>query len=140
MIVNIDEEPLILPEKNYGPICSKIFAFFREHFSLPEDMLVPEPGLKMHLSLSRIVDMMVSAMGPEIRSNIVKELEDYKANQDEIQESYVADVKFTHVNRSMLGSSPVRTAYLTEVSQSVSDNQNQDVYQKDPSQSEQPLQ
>lgn len=129
MIVKIDKQALILPEKNYGPICSKIFAFFREHFSLPEDMLVPEPGLKMHLSLSRIIDMMVSAMGQEIRSHIVKEIEEYKANQDEIQESYVADVKFTHFNRSKFG-----------VIDQKDFGMNQNDPQKDPSQSEQPPQ
>ena len=118
MIVKLDDSALILPEKAYGPICQKIFKEFCEHHGLPENMPVPEPSLKMHLSLSRIIDMMAHSMGEEKRAKILQEVEEYKANLDEIENSYVADVKFTHVNRARLGS-PVSMDYLTRDSQPV---------------------
>lgn len=103
MIVKIEEKELRLPEKHYGPLCLKIFSDFCNHHGLPENMPKPEPGLLMHLSLSRILDMMAYSMGNDKREAIIKEIEEYKANIDEIENSYVADVKFTHVNRARLG-------------------------------------
>lgn len=68
---------LILPREQYGPFCLRILNEFKKHFNLPEDLEIPKPELKIHMSLSRIFDIMVHAMGDDIRNIILKELDEY---------------------------------------------------------------
>lgn len=72
---------LVLPKK-YGPFCMKILHDFIDHHKLCKDLPKPEPGLLIHLSMSRIFDVMLHSMGEEKRNNILKEVEDYNKNNN----------------------------------------------------------
>jgi hypothetical protein len=68
---------LMLPSKQYGPLCSKILKDFILHNSLPDDLLLPETGLTTHAALSRIFDVLLHSMGKEKREAILLEVEEY---------------------------------------------------------------
>ena len=69
---------LLLPRKSYGPLCLRILDDFRKHFNLPKYLKVPEDGIQTHIALSRIFDMMVTAMGEEKRLELLQDIEDSK--------------------------------------------------------------
>lgn len=51
---------------------------FINHHNLDKSLPLPEGNLKIHLALSRILDVMVHSMGEEIRNAVLKELDEYK--------------------------------------------------------------
>ena len=68
---------LMLPTRNYGPICMKILKEFIAHHHLPEDLPLPSPGIKSDQMLARIFDVMLHTLGKEKRDAFLKDAEDY---------------------------------------------------------------
>jgi len=75
-----NKDQLILPEKRYQPFFVKVMIDFIEHHGIVMDKsnCLPDGSMKIHLALSRILDVMVHSMGENKRSEIMKELDEYK--------------------------------------------------------------
>lgn len=71
---------LKLPIHSYGPFCMRILKEFMEFHNIPKDIDLPESHSSMVTVLSCIFDIMLHSMGDDKRNEVLKDLEDYKAN------------------------------------------------------------
>ena len=71
---NLTKSVLNLPEKGYGPICLRILNEFIEVNNLDKSLELPVTGLKTHVALGRVFNIILHSMGDERRQNVLREL------------------------------------------------------------------
>lgn len=68
----------VLPRINYGPLAMRVLKMFTEHFSLTTEAVYPDVGDKPEVVLSKILTLMIKAMGQEKTALLLMEAKQYR--------------------------------------------------------------
>ena len=76
---------LVLPNKNYGPICLMILQKFAKHHKIPETAISLPSGANQspHDVFTKIFDTMLHSMGSNKRLEIIAEVNKYNTDMKE---------------------------------------------------------